>query len=179
MKYAQSDSNGVINAFYDDSINSSTQIGGALEITHDQWLDCINNPEKWMIVSGALALTPPPSDSVLLTVAKASQITALTTSYTSAIQQPVVFMGTSFQADGGSQNTLVQALSAMTPAGATPSGFYWVGAENNHVSMTLAQVQGLSQAMMAQGWTAFQNLQVKKASVNAATTIAEVQAVTF
>jgi len=179
MKYAQSDSYGNINAFFDDSINSATQIGNATKITYDQWLDCINNPGKWLIVNGALELAPPVPDSVLLGHAKSMQIAALTSAYNSAIQRPVSYLGTTFQADADSQTKVIQVLAAMTPAGATPAGFYWVDAANNHVAMTLAQVQGLSQAMMAQGWAEFQNLQVKKASVNAATTIAEAQAITF
>jgi len=179
MKYAQSDSNGNINAFFDDSINSAEQIGDAIEITKDQWLDCISNPGKYLIINRALKLAPPIPDSVLLEQAKSAQIITLTSAYNAAIQQPVSYMGTTFQADADSQTKVIQVLAAMTPAGSTPSGFYWVDAANNHVAMTLAQVQGLSQAMMAQGWTAFQRLQTHKAAVNAAASIPDVQAVVW
>jgi hypothetical protein len=179
MKYAQFDANGNISGFFDDSINSKEQIGDAIEITEEQWIDCINNPGKWLIVNRALELAPPIPDSVLIEQAKSAQISTLASAYNAAIQQPVSYMGTTFQADSDSQTKVIQVLAAMTPAGATPAGFYWVDAANDHVAMTLAQVQGLSQAMMAQGWAAFQHLQTRKTSVNAAATIPDVQAITF
>jgi Domain of unknown function (DUF4376) len=110
---------------------------------------------------------------------KLQQIATLTAAYITAIQQPVAYMSTTFNADIDSQNKAVQVLAAMTPAGSTPSGFFWVDADNNQVPMSLANVQGLAQAMMAQGWQAFQHLQDKKQAVNTASTIGEVQAVTW
>lgn len=121
---------------------------------------------------------PVPPAPTLADVKKA-QIDILNAAYNTAIQQPVAYMSTTFQADTSSQTKVMAVLAAMTPAGATPAGFYWVDMPNNRVPMTLAQVQGLAQAMMAQGWTAFQNLQTRKASVNAATTIQGVQAVVW
>jgi hypothetical protein len=126
------------------------------------------------IKDGVVTARPPSLADV-----KVTQIALLTAAYTMAIQQPVPYMSTSFQADMDSQTKVVQVLAAMTPVGATPAGFYWVDAANNHVSMTLAQVQGLAQVMMDQGWAAFQNLQTRKAAVAAATTIEDVQAVTW
>ena len=61
-------------------------------------------------------------------------------------------------------------------AGATPAGFYWVAKDNTHVPFTPADLQGLYTDILAQGWAAFQTRQILKASVNAATTIAAVQA---
>jgi len=109
--------------------------------------------------------------------AQASKIAELAAAYANAIVQPVAYMGTTFQADLISQDTLNKTLAAITPGGATPAGFYWVDAVNNQVAMTLAQLQGLAGAMMANGWAAFQNLQTKKASVLAATSVSAVNGV--
>jgi hypothetical protein len=119
------------------------------------------------------------ADANLIVDSKTGKITLLTQAYNAAIQQPVSYMGTTFQADPDSVTKLMQVLAAMSPVGATPTGFYWVDALNNHVAMTLAQAQGLAQAIMGQGWAAFQNLQTKKASVASATSVIAVQAIVF
>ncbi len=120
--------------------------------------------------------TPAP---IPLAQAKAQQLALLQTAYDAARQVPVSYMSTTFQADDYSQTTLNKTLACLTPAGATPAGFYWVDANNVPVTMTLAQLQGLAQAMFATGWAAFQHLQALKGAVNAATTVAQVQAVTW
>lgn len=122
---------------------------------------------------------PALSASQLLAQAKADNNIQLTAAYAAAIQADVSYMGATFQADTDSVTKLIQVLAAMTPVGATPTGFYWVDTANNRVAMTLAQVQGLAQAIMGQGWAAFQNLQNKKASVGSATSVSAVQAIVF
>ena len=114
-----------------------------------------------------------------LATAQAAQIAILLQSYQAAITQPVAYMSTTFQADPTSQANVQASLAALTPGGATLTGFYWVDANNNHVVMTLAQLQGLGAAMYSQAWTAFQTLQAQKAAVNAATTVATVQAIAW
>lgn len=99
--------------------------------------------------------------------------------YKSAITQSVTYMGTKFQADPASQDTLCKVLVAVTPAGSVPEGFYWVDNDNNQVPMNLKQLQGLAGAMMAQGWTAFRKLQDLKTSARAATTNAAIDALTW
>jgi hypothetical protein len=159
MKYYK-DSQGMVYAYESDGSQDAFIKPGLIAITQAE-ADALRNP--------------PPT----LADAKAAQIAILTAAYNTAIQQPVAYMSTTFQADADSQTKVISVLAAMTPAGATPAGFYWVDAANTHIPMTLAQVQGLAQAMMAQGWAAFQQLQTRKASVNAATTIDVVQAVVW
>lgn len=159
MKYFK-DSNNQVYAYESDGSQDAFIKPGLIAITQAE-ADALRNP--------------PPA----LADAKAAQIAILTAAYSTAIQQPVAYMSTTFQADADSQTKVIQVLAAMTPAGVTPAGFYWVDVPNNHVAMTLAQVQGLAQAMMSQGWAAFQQLQTRKASVNAAATVPDVQAVVW
>ena len=119
--------------------------------------------KTWILPANALAQ------------AQADQVKTVTATYSAAIQAPVSYMATTFQADAGSQATLNKVITAAN--GTVPAGFYWVDAANNQVAMTFAQLQGLASAMWAQGWTAFQELQTKKAAIAAATTIAAVQAI--
>ena len=99
----------------------------------------------------------------------AAKLAKLTAAYQTAIQQPVTYMGTTFQADDQSQ----AMLSRIPAAGVIPDGFAWLDAGNVFVPMTRVQLQGLASVMLAQGWAAFQRLQERKGAVRrAATTIA-------
>ena len=72
-----------------------------------------------------------------------------------------------------------QATQGYQIAGATPDGFYWKASDNTQVPFTLADLQGLYQAILAQGWAAFQKRTTLKAQISAATTVAAVQAVNW
>lgn len=127
----------------------------------------------WTDVTGSW---PPP---ITLSQAQTAQIAILYQSYLTAIYQPVTYNGIVYQADQGSQDNLNKMLAVYTPQGATPAGFYWVAADNSQTPFTLANMQSLANVMGSQGWTAFQHLQTKKAAVLAATTIAQVQTITW
>jgi len=119
--------------------------------------------------------------------AQTSRIVSITNKYNTSLLAATLSYTTVaghvniYQSDPASQtyaqSTLV-ALSQM-PVPATPAGFYWVSSDNTHVPFTFADIQGLAQAMFAQGVVAFQNYQAKKAAIRAATTVAEVQAITY
>jgi hypothetical protein len=111
--------------------------------------------------------------------AKATKITQLTQSYNTAIQQPVSYMSTTFQADAGSVANVQATLAGLSKAGATPTGFYWVSADNTQVPFSYADIQGLAAAMLSQGWSAFAHLQAQKAIVNASSTVSAVQGVVW
>lgn len=85
--------------------------------------------------------------------------------YSTAIQQDVSYMGTSFQADKASQELITTTLTVLTPLGGTPVGFFWKDTSNNKVLMSLQELQGLSQVIFAQGWTAFQHRTSKKSEI--------------
>lgn len=125
---------------------------------------CFFRAGAWVIVT-ADQITP----------AKAAQNAVLASAYAAAIQIPVAYMATTFQADSGSQDTLTKCLVA----GSVPAGFYWLDANNAQVPMTFAQLQGLAGAMLTQGQTAFARLQTRKSAVLAAATVAAVQAVVW
>ena len=184
MKYAQSDSNGNINAYYDSTINSVAQIGTAIKITDAQWLDCVNNLGKWLIVSGALQLAPAPTTAQLLTASQVTQINLLAAGYANAIVQPVSYTSVAgvvktYQADKQSRDNLGDMTLAYLKAAVTPTGFYWLATDNTQVPFTFADLQQLAAVMGVPGWTAFQNLQTKKASVMAATTVSAVQLIVW
>lgn len=85
----------------------------------------------------------------------------------------IAYMNTTFQADADSQALIVSVLSA----GSVPSGFFWLDVNNNKVSMTYADLQGLSAAILARGQVAYANYQAKKAEILACATVADLDAV--
>ncbi len=120
---------------------------------------------------------PPPViyPSPTLEQVRIEHIGTLYAAYNAAIQLPVAYMATTFQADNASQDVLTKCLVADS----VPTGFYWLDANNAQVPMTFAQLQGLAGVMLAQGQAAFAKLQAKKTAVRDATTVAAVQAVVW
>ena len=119
-----------------------------------------------------------------LAIAQAAQIAALAAAYEAASSRPVSYstkagVANLFQADPASQAIVQQSLAGYQGAAAVPAGFYWVAADNAQVPFDFADLQGLAAAMIAQGWSAFQELHGLKAEVLAATTVAAVQAVVW
>lgn len=144
-----------------------------IEATPAQW--AARGSQAWQVRDRQLEAVP----GITLAQAQAAQLALIDAAYESAMQIPVAYMGTTFQADAASQDVLTKTLSALTPTGSTPTGFYWVDTANNQVAMTLIQLQGLATTMLAQGWSAFQHKQTQKAAIRAATTVAAVQSITW
>jgi len=117
--------------------------------------------------------------SIELSQAKQSQVIALETSYAANGYAPVSYMGAQFPSD---LNTLL-LLSCTLIQGATPqglpTGFQWFSATGTGVQMTLAELQGLGNAIFAQVYAAYVKLQGLIAQVETATTVAAVQAVVW
>ncbi|KVS54317.1 hypothetical protein WK40_31620 [Burkholderia cepacia] len=134
----------------------------------------------WVYANGTAAAPAGPS----LAEAQEAQAAAIDNAYAIDVQQSVTFKtaaGTTkaFQADTGSQQVLMVSTQGYTMAGAVPPNFYWVAADNSHVEFTLADLQGLYQAMLDRGWAAFRKRQDLKAQIAAATTVAAVQSITW
>jgi len=121
------------------------------------------------------ALSPLLPDAQQLAISQTQQLALLAAAYAAAIQQPVTYLDTSFQADEASQIVLTKVLVV----GAVMDGFFWLDANNAPVPMTFAQLQGLAAAMLVQGQAAFAKLQQLKAIVRNATSIADVLAVVW
>jgi hypothetical protein len=131
---------------------------------------------------GSSALVPFTDEEIAasqptLEQARASKLRQLESAYETATQQPVAYMGTTFQADKDSQEILTKTLTSLNPAGGVPPGFAWWDADNNAVPMTLAELNGLAMVMLTQGWAAFQNKQAKKEAARLAQTVESVNLV--
>ncbi|WP_321865735.1 DUF4376 domain-containing protein [Paraburkholderia tropica] len=136
------------------------------------------------IAANEVTVNPYVAPAVTLAEAQATQQAVIVAAYENAVAQPVSYktvggVTQTFDADADSQTVLMQATQGYGLAGAVPSGFYWVAADNTHVTFALADLSGLYQAILAQGWEAFQKKQALKAQINAATTVADVQTIVW
>ena len=154
-----------------------------LDATPAEWAKQDGN---WYVVNGGLTQANPyaPTAAQLLNRAQTIQKALVTKGYTAAITTNVAYttvagVVSTYQADANSQQILVRALQSYRVAGAVPSGFYWRSADNTNVPFTLADLEGLDAAMMAQGWAAFQQLTTLKADIDAATTVSAVTAIVW
>lgn len=116
-----------------------------------------------------------------LSWAQQQQAATLAASYLGATSHPVSFTTAAgvtkiYQADAQAVQNVGNMLAAYEHT-KTPTGFYWVAADNTQVPFTLADLQGLGKAMGDQGWAAFQHLQTKKAAVLAAPSITALEAI--
>ena len=127
---------------------------------------------------------PAPTSAELLVSSQTKKLPELFAAYLAAIYASISFTtaaGTTqvFQADRAALGNLHDMLAAYAPTGAVPSGFYWVALDNTKVPFTLTDLQGLAGAIGARGWAEFQHMQSLKATVRAAITVAEVEAVSW
>lgn len=111
--------------------------------------------------------------------AKTVQLATLQAAFAAAVAQPAAYMSTTFLDDPAHQQLLARAAQAFTLANAVPSGFFVPDVNGNEVAMTLAQLQGLVQAISAQEWGAFSQWVSLQKQVAAATTVTAVQAIVW
>jgi hypothetical protein len=111
------------------------------------------------------------------------QLALIDKAYDTAMQQPIAYMNTAFQADKDSQdlmNHAITGLQAIVAIGGTvPADFAWYDVNNQPVPMTLVQLQGLFATGVANVNALFVHKQTQKAAIRAATTIADVTAISF
>lgn len=93
-----------------------------------------------------------------------------------AIAQPVFVHGRYWQARSADVDNLSQEL--LTVQAGVPMSPVWRDASNNNMTLTnISQLVEIASAMKAQKLLAYQNSWIRKASVDAATTIEEVNAI--
>jgi len=160
-----------IAAYYDASSIPTPNI----EVSEVDWQTALDNGYNYVDATTNTLSTKDFRTFTELQVVKKQEIKA---SYNSANQLDIDYMSTTFQADKASQDLITGILAG----GAVPSGFTWrdnTQPANVDVPMTLAEFQGLSQAIVARGqvnWIKYQGL---KAQVDLATTQADLDLIVW
>jgi hypothetical protein len=87
-------------------------------------------------------------------------------------------MNTTFQADVSSQNLMNHAITGLqaivATGGTVPANFAWYDVNNQPITMTLLQLQGLFATGVANVNALFVHKQTQKAAIRAATTVSAV-----
>jgi hypothetical protein len=154
--------------FYDPAIHGANIPDDARPVTKERHAELLAEQASGKAIIGDVNGDPISVDtSALKSLAdlKLDKLRDLETAYAAAIAQPINYMGTTFQADPASVELMNRAINVYTAAGSVPEGFWWLDAENTKVPMTLAQLQGLGQAVADRVWTSFQHLQNLKDAV--------------
>lgn len=115
---------------------------------------------------------------------QSAQSILLRQSYASANAADISFTDSAgvtdtYQCGPASILNLQNCLSAFRAAAAVPSGFYWRSSTNNNNPFSYADLVGLATAAANRGFTNFAQLQTLLAEIQAATTVADVQAVVW
>jgi len=116
-------------------------------------------------------------DARLLSDAQSSQIKLINESYTELVEAPISYLGTTFQADAGSQALIATVLTAS--GGTLPSGFTWYDQSNAAIPVNYTQLLGLAQAILTRGQPLFIHRQVKKAAIREASTVEAVKSIVW
>ena len=159
MKYYK-DTNNKPYVFED---NVTAEIIAKVEATHNTTLTKITKADYEAIIAPTF------------TELKTTKLSVLEIAYINANELDISYMNTTFQADTKSQDLIVKVLSA----GSVPSGFFWIDKANNQVTMTYAELQGLSGAILTRNQTNFIKFQGLKSQVKLAKTQADLDKIVW
>lgn len=169
MFFITTNADGTIKALYSDDGDFATPPAGALPVTSAEFNMLKGGMGGYKIMNGVVV------DN--LDLYKARQIRAIEEAYEAALDAPIAYMGTQFQADAESRSMISSVLVAL--GGTSPAGFGWHDINNVRIAMTFAQLQGLATTILLRGDPLFQTKQARKASIRAAVSKAEIEAVVW
>lgn len=153
---------------------------GYVIVNHDDFNKLIGNSDGEYLIAddGVVYLKPAPTDAELLAAAKPAKITALKAERDSKEVEPITYNGNSYDYDDKARERINAAIIALDVQGANAS-IDWTTADNADVKVTVNDLRMVI-AMIAQRSNALHMAyRAAKDKVEAATTVAEVDAVTL
>lgn len=153
---------------------------GYVIVGNDDFNKLIGNGDGEYLIAddGVVYPKPAPTDAELLAVAKPAQIAELKAERDSKEVEPITYNGNSYDYDGKARERINAAIIALDVQGADAS-IDWTTADNQDVKVTANDLRMVI-AMIAQRSNALHvAYRAAKDKVEAATTVAEVDAVTL
>lgn len=153
---------------------------GYVIVGNDDFNKLIGNGDGEYLIAddGVVYPKPAPTDAELLAVAKPAQIAELKAERDSKEVEPITYNGNSYDYDGKARDRINAAIIALDVQGADAS-IDWTTADNQDVKVTANDLRMVI-AMVAQRSNALHvAYRAAKDKVEAATTVAEVEAVTL
>ena len=114
-----------------------------------------------------------------LSLAKAEKKAELDAAYDAAANADVTYNGNTFQADKAARENLEELSVYRGTGGSLPVDFTWRTKANTNVAFTWTDVDGIITAIATQKFVAVANMHTKKDALEAAATVAEVNAITW
>ena len=182
QKYASYNSNFVVDGFY-DSVDSPVPVGvTAIPITDAEWQSALSSPyQPVTVVNGVLNIPSGPT----LAQAESSQIALLQSAFQQAEQAPVSLtlasgVTASFGMTPHDWTKIVGLYSKYVAKGiALPSGYQISDTNGALQAVTVADIENLFDAGETRMTGAIAKLASLVSQVEAATTVSEVQAITW
>ena len=131
-----------------------------------------------MTLSGPVQLTEQEEaamDAEAFEAAKEAKLAEMKVAYETATYADIEHAGKTWKADRDSQ----QLLAAVLSVGSVPEGMYWRDTTETQNPMSFSDLQALAGAILVRGLLVDSNLAAKKAAVEAATTIEEIDAIVW
>jgi predicted NAD/FAD-dependent oxidoreductase len=180
--YANADTNGNIIGYYNDDIWDVTKIPTtAIKITEAQWQDAVANQGKYLIQSGAFVLAPAPTTAQLLASAQTAKIAELNTKcgqvIVSGFVSSALGVAHTYPSDLEAQGNLGMALKRLEDT--TLASIYFKTIDTGYLAHTKTQLTQVFYDGFDYGNVQITHYNQLKAQVNAATTVAQVQAIVW
>ena len=153
---------------------------GYVIVNHDDFNKLIGNADGEYLIAddGSVYPKPAPTDAELLAVAKPAKIAALKAERDAAEVEPITYNGNRYDYDDKARERINAAIIALDVQGADAS-IDWTTADNANVKVTANDLRMVI-AMVAQRSNALHvAYRAAKDKVEAATTVAEVEAITL
>lgn len=153
---------------------------GYVIVNHDDFNKLIGNADGEYLIAddGSVYPKPAPTDAELLAVAKPAKIAALKAERDAAEVEPITYNGNRYDYDDKARERINAAIIALDVQGADAS-IDWTTADNADVKVTADDLRMVI-AMVAQRSNALHvAYRAAKDKVEAATTVAEVEAITL
>lgn len=165
--------------------HSEEQIAGLLKqgyviVNHDDFNKLIGNADGEYLIAddGSVYAKPAPTDAELLAVAKPAKIAALKAERDAAEVEPIGYGGNLYDYDSKARDRISAAIIALDVQG-EGAKINWTTADNEDAVVTANDLRAIVAAVAVRSNALHVAYRAAKDKVEAATTVAEVDAVTL
>ena len=153
---------------------------GYVIVNHDDFNKLIGNADGEYLIAddGSVYPKPAPTDAELLAVAKPAKIAELKAERDTREAEPITYNGNSYDYDGKARDRINAAIVALELQGEGAT-IEWTTADNADTPVTATDLKMIIAAVAVRSNKLHTAYRVSKEKVEAATTAAEVEDVTF